>query len=71
VTFAWRLPRSVAGSLAIYDVAGRRVHTVTEGTLSEHGSADWSTGERGAGVYFYRLASNEGVLREGKLTLLR
>jgi glucose/arabinose dehydrogenase len=71
VTFAWSLPRSVAGSLTIYDVAGRRVHTVTEGTLSEHGSADWSTGERGAGVYFYRLASNEGVLREGKVTLLR
>ncbi|MBI1796734.1 MAG: T9SS type A sorting domain-containing protein [Candidatus Eisenbacteria bacterium] len=70
------LPVGGRVSLAIYDIAGRRVRTLVDGTLD----AGWhqrvwdGTGDdgvrAGAGVYFSRLEGPQGV-RSRKMIMLR
>jgi hypothetical protein len=61
------LPQTGEASLRIYDVSGRKVRTLAEGTLSagSHQRVWDGRDERGdlshAGVYFYRLESAQGV----------
>jgi hypothetical protein len=71
------LARETRVSLAIYDLAGRRVTTIAEGTLpageyhyewngqSEHGVA------LGSGLYFARLTLDGAVLHTARLALVR
>jgi hypothetical protein len=63
-------------SLGVFDIAGRRVRTLAEGTFDagEH-SASWDgrdfLGEAvSAGIYFYRL-EGEGIDETRKLVVLR
>jgi hypothetical protein len=70
------LPEKAAVALAVFDIAGRRVRTLAEGTFDagEH-SATWDgcdfTGEAvPAGIYFYRL-EGEGIDETRKLVVLR
>ena len=75
LTAEFSLPRDDAGTLALYDLAGRRLRTLLEGPLSAgpHTVA-WDgfaeSGSRpGAGVFFLRLETGNGRL-ERKVLLL-
>ena len=57
--FAFELPRAGRVTLALHDLAGRRVHTLVDRT-EEAGPAEWAWSESGSpelpsGVYFVRL----------------
>jgi hypothetical protein len=75
-TVRFDLPRPTDAQVSVYDLAGRRVATLTEGALpAGRHSVRWDgrdvTGRRvGAGVYFVRLES-AGFSRTRKVTLLR
>jgi hypothetical protein len=68
VTFRFGLARDARVSLAIYDLAGRRVRALEGGTLpaGEHVATWDGRGERGerlaGGLYFLRLLSGDRVL---------
>ena len=69
-------PRDCTGSLAVYDVAGRRVRTLHEGNLGS-GTRLWTWDGRdacggpvGQGVYFVRFATEDEVIVQ-KLVLIR
>ncbi len=71
-TIGFELPRRAAVSLRIYDVRGRIVDRLIEGTMpaGEH-TWTWSPGESvPSGLYFVRLDA-DGRLRVRKATLLR
>lgn len=66
-TIAFDLPRTGPVSLTIYDVQGRRIRTLLDGTLSAgaHSRVWDGTDDRGSraasGVYLYRLQTTEGA----------
>jgi hypothetical protein len=72
----FQLPVAEAHSLRVYDVSGRHVRTLSEGTLAAGGhSAIWDgRDQRGhsmpAGVYFIELRAVQGELRQ-RTVLLR
>lgn len=74
VSFA--LAAKTAVSLAVFDIAGRRVRTLAEGEFDAGSySATWDgrdfTGEAvSAGIYFYRL-EGQGIDETRKLVVLR
>jgi hypothetical protein len=74
--FAFSLPRDQHVELAVFDVAGRRVATLVDGTLAagRHGQT-WDGRDRGgrdqpSGVYIYRLRTTEQVVVQ-RLTVVR
>jgi hypothetical protein len=59
----YSLPRDGEVSLAIYDLAGRRVALLETGFRSAGSHvASWSPGAAGRGVYFYRLRTELSTL---------
>jgi hypothetical protein len=60
---AYTLPRSAHVRLAIYDVRGRLVETLTDGVQAagEH-VIEWDAGDLASGVYYYRLESGDVTL---------
>lgn len=74
--FAFNLPRDQHVELAVFDVAGRRVTTLVEGTLAagQHGHR-WDGRDRQgraqpSGVYIYRLRTADQVVVQ-RLTVVR
>jgi subtilisin family serine protease len=65
VNFAFTLPETQDVSLAVFDLAGRRISTLQTGELAagRHTLA-WDGGSASAGVYIIRLVANEGVLTQ-------
>jgi flagellar hook assembly protein FlgD len=75
-TISFTLPEKARVHLAIYDVAGRLVATLVDGSLDEglH-TAKWegrnnNGSQVSSGVYFYRLVAGKEVLTK-KMVLLR
>lgn len=72
----FQLPTADTHSLRVYDVSGRRVRTLSEGTLpaGSHVAVWDGRDERGlvlpAGVYFFELRAPQGELRQ-RTVLLR
>lgn len=75
-TIAFELPEASPVTLAIYDVQGRRVRTLVDGTRRAGPHAEVWNGERDdgrpvpSGVYFYRLTA-AGAERSRKMVLLK
>ncbi|HUT99015.1 MAG TPA: S8 family serine peptidase [bacterium] len=65
VNFAFTLPEAQDVTLAVFDLAGRRVSTVQTGELAagRHTLA-WEADGASAGVYIIRLEAREGVLTQ-------
>jgi len=59
-------------SLKVYDVKGRLVETLVEGTraASSH-SVTWSADNSASGIYFYRLSVNNKVVDTKRMILLK
>ena len=56
--------------LEVFDVGGRKVATLLDGRLSAgFHRVLWDAGERGAGVYFYKIEKRSAELSCGSLTL--
>ena len=56
LTVEFTVPRDVTGSLALYDVSGRRVKTLVNGPMSAGAhQVSWDTGSLPNGMYFYRM----------------
>ena len=70
-TFRFVLPRRSTIALRVYDVTGRLVATVAQGTyaLGEH-TLRWNASALPSGTYFYRL-SWQGGKREGRLQVVK
>lgn len=72
----FQLPVAETHSLRVYDVSGRRIRTLSEGTLPAGGHAvvwngrDDSGHAVPAGVYFFELRAAQGELRQ-RTVLLR
>jgi len=70
------LPRTTAVTLEVFDIGGRRVRTLADGTMEPGGRSiswdgrDGGGKELGSGIYFYRLAAG-GDVAVKKLTLIR
>jgi hypothetical protein len=80
VTFTYELPRDASVSLEIFDVAGRRVHSIVreQGTAGRRtvffDGRDDTGGRLGSGVYFARLVVDGPMIRESavrKFSLVR
>jgi FlgD Ig-like domain len=75
-TVEFELPRSVAVTLDIYDVQGRRVKQLLNETMAAgpHSQAwngrDAKNRQAPSGIYFYRFTAGD-QRRQGKLTLLK
>jgi hypothetical protein len=71
VSIGWFLPRDGAGRLAIYDLAGRLVATLQEGTFTagDH-TLTWNAAGEASGVYVARLETDQG-LASARLVLVR
>jgi hypothetical protein len=71
ISFRVSVPRSTRVRLEIFDVQGRRVRTVFDGSLgSGSHEMSWKAAGASAGTYYYRLATDE-VTKSGRLTLVR
>lgn len=71
VTIGYQLPRRTAVSVEVFDVHGRRVAALVEGTENAgRRSKTWSPGGRPAGVYFVRLCAEGRTLTE-RVTVAR
>jgi len=75
-TVAFELPRPTSVELSVYDVAGRKIATLSEGrfeagrTEAVWNGADASGNPAASGIYFVRLIA-EGAVATEKLVLLR
>ncbi|MEC9456943.1 MAG: T9SS type A sorting domain-containing protein, partial [Candidatus Neomarinimicrobiota bacterium] len=58
--------------LAIYDINGRKIHSLLRNAEMEIGQHQirWNAGEFGSGLYFVQLKNNENVLIK-KIMLLK
>jgi hypothetical protein len=70
-TITFTLPSRTAVSLAVYDILGRRIATLVEGSLPAglH-AAVWDGNACASGVYFYRLLA-PGFAQTKKMLMLR
>jgi hypothetical protein len=70
-SIAFSLPKSGSVDLAVYDISGRKVATLAQGTMSA-GSHDvsWNGAKAPAGVYLYRL-SFEGKTLTNRMVVVR
>ncbi len=70
-TFGFSLPRVMSVSLDIYDILGRKVVRLFEGTSSpgEH-SIRWDASGMSSGIYFFRLTAGQEV-KIGKALLVK
>jgi len=65
VNFAFCLPEAQDVTLAVFDLAGRRVSTIQTGELATgRHNLTWDADEASAGVYIIRLEAREGVLTQ-------
>jgi len=70
-TISYNLPQASEVTLDIYDVLGRKVHTLRNGYQSAGPqSAVWNADGFSSGVYFYRLTAGE-LQRFEKMVLLK
>jgi hypothetical protein len=67
----YELPSEGFVTLAIYDVAGRRVDQIVNGVqpAGEH-VVEWNAGSMPSGVYFYRLDA-DGIAKTRKMILMK
>jgi hypothetical protein len=72
VAIAFSLPEERAVDIAVYDLTGRRIATLTKGLLNAgRHELNWTPEERApSGTYFVRFASGD-TFRTEKITLLR
>ena len=70
-TISFTLPRATTGSLAVYDLTGRRVMEVSSGDFAE-GSSSFSIAgqELAPGLYFARF-TGEGMLSTARMVITR
>ena len=63
VSVAFELPEAQSVSLAVYDLAGRRVATLSEGQLpAGRHAVNWDCAGESSGVYLLRLETSGGLL---------
>jgi len=68
---AFSLPKSGSVDLAVYDIAGRKVATLAQGTMSAGShEVSWNGADAPAGVYLYRL-SFEGKTLTNRMVVVR
>jgi len=70
-SIAFSLPKSGSVDLAVYDIAGRKVATLAQGTMpaGSH-EVSWNGAKAPAGVYLYRL-SFEGKTLTNRMVVVR
>lgn len=70
-SIAFSLPKSGNVDLAVYDIAGRKVATLAQGTMSAgNHEVSWNGAKAPAGVYLYRL-SFEGKALTNRMVVVR
>ncbi|NNL92662.1 MAG: T9SS type A sorting domain-containing protein [Saprospiraceae bacterium] len=70
-TFEYDLNISSEVNLTIYDLTGKPIETVFNGTKNPgHQKINWNAGAIANGIYFYTLSIN-GQIASGKLTILK
>ena len=70
-SIAFSLPKSGSVDLAVYDIAGRKVATLAQGTMSAGShEVSWNGAKAPAGVYLYRL-SFEGKTLTNRMVVVR
>jgi hypothetical protein len=68
---AFSLPKSGSVDMAVYDIAGRKVATLAQGTMSAGShEVSWNGAKAPAGVYFYRL-SFEGKTLTNRMVVVK
>jgi len=67
VDFRFSILDSRLVSMKIYNAKGREVATVLDGRWSGGQVVRWDAGALSAGVYFYRLKTNDQRLKTGKI----
>ena len=62
VTLTWDLPAPTTLKAEVFDLQGRRVALLQDGALpAGRHTLTWVSGSAGAGAYFIRLTTPEGV----------
>jgi len=70
-SIAFSLPKSGSVDLTVYDIAGRKVATLAQGTMSAGShEVSWNGAKAPAGVYLYRL-SFEGKTLTNRMVVVR
>ena len=71
-TAAFRLEQGCHVTLSVYDMSGRVVDILLDGYMT-HGnhSASWTAAGEAAGIYLFRLSTDDGDIATGRLVLLR
>jgi len=69
-TIRYALPEKQEATIRLYDVLGRRVRTVLNGTQEGRHQRTLDVGSLPSGVYFLRLQA-DGQTRTQKLTIVR
>jgi hypothetical protein len=71
-TIEYELPREGLATLSIFDLSGKLIETLVEGTLPEgRHRVTWQPRNLSSGIYFYRLALDGRTIGTQELTLLR
>jgi hypothetical protein len=70
-TISFNLPERTEIELAVYDILGRKVATLHEGTLAAGSHRlTWNAGDYTSGLYFYRLDAGDHSAM-GRMVLLK
>ncbi len=73
VTIDFKLPVEERVKLELVGIDGRRIATIFEGTIERNklNSVEFQSGSLADGMYFYRLITESGEIRNRKLLLVR
>jgi flagellar hook assembly protein FlgD len=70
-TFQYRLPQPSEVLIEIYDLLGRKVETLLNGSQpAGNHSISWNSGVNSSGVYFYKIEAGEFVETK-KISLIK
>lgn len=71
-TIAYSIAKSAHVSLKVYDVRGRLVQTLVDGTMAANSYQQvWNSGSSAPGIYFYRLTVNDQVVDTKRMILIK
>lgn len=71
-TISYNLKQQSNVSLKVYDILGNEVANLVSGKKnSGYHEVVWDAGNMSSGIYFYRIATDQGFIQTKKLTLLK
>lgn len=71
-SFEYSLPKSEKIELSVYNLQGRKIETLVEG-IQDRGNhkINFDAKNYSSGVYIYNLKTESGVMKSGKMTLMK